>query len=154
MDLGKDINFRSEALSVQITSREKSKFIGKLKIDQLQSGYVSRMGCGFFIHVMQGLTCLALLIVNWISLHVLTSFQLALDSKPFGSISQNIDVWMFFSLFLRNIISSSTVADTKIGQPFSEHNFIGVYHCFILFAFSLQRNGKTKSLIGTVFTHV
>ena len=61
---------------------------------------------------------------------------------------------MFFSLFLRNIISSSTVADTKIGQPFSEHNFIGVSHCFNLFAFSLQRNGKTKSLIGTVFTHV
>ena len=91
MDLGKDI-YRSKALSVQINSREKSKFIGKFKSDQLQTGDVSRMGCAFFIRVMQGLACLAVLIVNWISLHELTSFQLVLDSKPFGTISQNIDV--------------------------------------------------------------
>ena len=90
MDLGKDI-YRSKALSVQINSREKSKFIGKFKSDQLQTGDVSRMGLCVF-RVMQGLACLALLIVNWISLHELTSFQLVLDSKPFGSISQNIDV--------------------------------------------------------------
>ena len=90
MDLGKDI-YRSKALSVQINSREKSKFIGKFKSDQLQTGDVSRMGLCVF-RVMQGLACLALLIVNWISLHELTSFQLVLDSKPFGTISQNIDV--------------------------------------------------------------
>ena len=51
MDLGKDI-YRSKALSVQITSREKSKFIGKFKSDQLQTGDVSRMGFAFFILVM------------------------------------------------------------------------------------------------------
>ena len=83
MDQGKDI-YISETLSVQINSREKSKFIGKFKIDQLQAGDVSRMGCMFFIH-----------------LHVLTSFQLALDSKPFGSISQNIDVTIFFIVFVQ-----------------------------------------------------
>ena len=72
MDQGKDI-YRSKTLSVHINSREKSKFIGKFKIDQLQAGDVSRMGCMFFIH-----------------LHVLTSFQVALDSKPFGSIFHRI----------------------------------------------------------------
>ena len=77
MDKGKDI-YRSKTLSVQINSKEKSKFIGKFKIDQLQAGDVSRMGCMFFIH-----------------LHVLTSFQLALDSKPFGSISQNIENFFY-----------------------------------------------------------
>ena len=84
--------FRREALSVQIISKVRRELIGKFKIDQLQSAYVSCMGIVFFICVMKGLACLALLIVNWISLHVLTSFQIALDSKPFGSISQNIDV--------------------------------------------------------------
>lgn len=59
--------FRRKALSVQIISKVRRELIGKFKIDQLQShGYVSCMGFVFFICVMKGLACLALLIVNWI----------------------------------------------------------------------------------------
>ena len=52
--------FRREALSVQIISKVRRELIGKFKIDQLQSGYVSCMGFVFFICVMKGLACLAL----------------------------------------------------------------------------------------------
>ena len=91
--------FRGEALSVQIISKVRRELIGKFKIDQLQSAYVSCMGFVFFICVMKGLACLALLIVNWI-LDLLTclhyKFHLVLDSKSCRSISQNIDCEHFF----------------------------------------------------------